>query len=234
MEQQKDVAQQVTDRLALLQEYIAQATNAAARPIASVRLIAVSKTVDEARVQAAFDAGQRVFGENRPQELVRKQDIWPTAEWHLIGQLQTNKVKQVVGKAALIHSVDSEKLLREISLRAAQAGVVQDCLLQANISDEDSKSGVEIEELPALVKVASQLPAVRILGLMGMAAFSDDEKLVRGQFARLRRAAESLKPYETEHIQFHELSMGMSGDFPWAIAEGATWVRVGSAIFGAR
>ena len=234
MEQHNSVTQQVAVQLAHLRAEIAKAATDAGRAPESVRLIAVSKTVDDERVQAAYAAGQQVFGENRPQELVRKQAIWPNADWHLIGQLQTNKVKQVVGKATLIHSVNSEKLLREISLRAVQAGVVQDCLLQANISNEDSKSGAEVNELPALVEVASQLPGIRILGLMGMAALSDNETLVRGQFARLRQAAESLKPYETEHIRFFELSMGMSGDFPWAIAEGATWVRLGSAIFGAR
>jgi PLP dependent protein len=225
---------EVAENLAQIQAQIARAANNAGRDPASVQLIAVSKTVEMPRVHEAYKAGQRLFGENKPQELVRKRPDLPEAEWHLIGNLQTNKVKSIIGQAALIHSIDSPKLLLEISKRAVEANVVQNCLVQLNISDEENKGGLDEENAKLLLAHAAELPNVQILGLMGMAAFTDDAVLIRSQFRRLRTAAMQFMAFQGPNIRMQHLSMGMSGDFEIAIEEGATLVRVGSAIFGAR
>ncbi len=199
------------------------------------RLCAVSKTRPPKQILQLYEQGQRIFGENRPQELRDKQPLLPSdIEWHLIGHLQTNKVKYVVGKTALIHSIDSFKLLKEVNKRAARQGVIQDCLLQVHIAREESKFGfseAEIEEMlsdPAFAK----LEQVRLCGLMGMATFTDDFRQVRKEFAGLRHMLERLrKSHFAEQKHFRELSMGMSNDYRIALEEGSTLVRIGSLLF---
>ena len=224
----------IADHLKTIQGRIATAEAQAGRPEGSVRLIAVSKTKPMSLIQEAFAAGQLDFGENRPQELRDKQPTLPEARWHMIGNLQRNKVKYLMPYIALIHSVDSAKLLREIDKQAAKAEVIVDCLLQLNISEEDAKSGLDETRAKELLLQLDDYPHVHIRGLMGMASFSDDEKLVRSQFKRLAQAFEAFKSLDHPRLSMTELSMGMSGDFEWAIAEGATMVRIGSAIFGER
>lgn len=224
----------IADRLQAVREGIARACQAAGRPSDSVRLVAVSKTQPVAAIQEAVAAGQRAFGENRPQELVTKYAHLPDLEWHQIGQLQTNKVKYLAPFVHLIHVLDSLKLLDEIEKRAAQAGRVLDCLIQLNISNEPQKSGTDEAGAEALVQHLDVCPHVRIRGLMGIAEHTDDLVRVGQQFARLRRFAEHLRTHRHDRLTLDELSMGMTHDYAVAIAEGATLVRIGSAIFGER
>lgn len=202
------------------------------------RLVAVSKTQPVEVLREAYEAGCRRFGENKVQELVAKREaLPPDVEWHLIGHLQTNKVKYVAPFATLIHSVDSLRLLQEINKQAARYGRVQDCLLQLHIAQEETKFGFSYEEAESLLRSdeLSALTNVRLLGLMGMASNVDDEGQIRHEFRGLkqfydRMQRESARP----GVSFRELSMGMSGDWAIAVEEGSTLVRVGSAIFGAR
>ena len=192
-----------------------------------VVLVAASKTVDAARLTDAVCCGCDILGENRVQEFVLKYQDVPEAEWHIIGHLQKNKVKYVVGKVDLIHSVDSFELLQEINSRAEKLGVVQDVLLELNISGEISKYGLTTEKIPDIINKIGELGAVRVRGFMTMAPLTEDKELVRGVF---RRAREIFDKYD----EFDILSMGMSGDYEIAVEEGATMVRVGSSIFGKR
>jgi len=210
-------------RLATVEAQIAAACHAAGRPRDSVELVAVSKTVDPARIAEALRAGQSLFGENYAQDLRDKVPAVPGARWHFIGPLQRNKVKYVVGAAELIHSVDSLALAQAIDERARLLGRKQRVLIQVNVGQEPQKAGVAIAQLPALLEAASQLHAVLIEGLM---CIPPEGQPPRPYFAALRELAQQ------HHLP--RLSMGMSSDFPEAIAEGATLVRVGTAIFGAR
>jgi pyridoxal phosphate enzyme (YggS family) len=203
-----------------------------------VTLVAVSKTHPPEAIQTAYDAGQRIFGENKVQELVAKYEVLPRdIEWHLIGHLQTNKVKYIADFVSFIHAVDSEKLLDEINKRAAKAERVIDVLLQVHIAEEDSKFGFDDAELTAFVSGTGIAlhTHVRIRGLMGMATFTDDREQVRREFKHLKRLFDQLKTsvFVTAN-HFDTLSMGMSGDFDLAIEEGSTMVRIGSTLFGAR
>jgi len=225
---------QIADNLQEIRDKITSAARQAGREENSVQLIAVSKTKPMELIREAFQAGQVDFGENRVQELREKQPLLPEARWHMIGSLQRNKVKYIAPFIHLIHSVDSRRLLVEINKQAAKAGRIIDCLLQLNISNEDAKSGMEEAEVAEILKDIEQFPHIRIQGLMGMAAFVSDEKTIRNQFNRLRMAADVFAGLKHTRIQMRELSMGMSGDFEIAIAEGATMVRVGSAVFGLR
>jgi pyridoxal phosphate enzyme (YggS family) len=224
----------VAQNLASIQVQIAAAARAAGRDPATVRLIAVSKTKPLAAVQEAFAAGQQLFGENKVQEMVEKQPGLPQAQWHLIGHLQTNKVKYIAPFVAMIHSLDSIKLLAEIEKQGAKAGRVVPCLIQVNISDEDQKSGTDAAGATQILQEAAQCAHVRIAGLMGIAELTDDQAKIQGQFRTLRLLRDELRRYEGPNILLNELSMGMTADFALAIAEGATLVRVGSAIFGTR
>ncbi len=206
----------------------------AGRDPSSVRLIAVSKTKPMALIHEAWEAGQVDFGENRPQELRDKQPQLPDAKWHMIGTLQRNKIKYLLPWIHLIHSVDSAKLLEEIDLLANRQGIVVDCLLQLNISEEDTKSGLEEDTTEALLLNIASFPGIRIRGLMGMAALTDDQSVIRQQFRRLRLAKERFSTISHPQLLMTELSMGMSGDFEIAIEEGSTMVRIGSALFGGR
>ncbi len=224
----------IAENLLAVKQKISAAAVAAGRESGAVKLIAVSKTYPVDAVQAAIAAGQVDFGENRVQEVVEKHAALPNVNWHLIGTLQRNKVRQIAGFVHLIHSVDSEKLLEEINRQAELHHRVIDCLLQINISHEEQKSGMDESEADELLARISQFPYVRILGLMGMAAFTDNKSLISSQFQSLTATRERLRIHEGPRVELRELSMGMSGDFELAIAAGATMVRIGSSIFGHR
>ena len=198
----------------------------AGRKKEDVQLICVSKTFPAETIQEACALGETTFGENRPQELRDKFDKVDGATWHLIGHLQTNKVKYVVGKAALIHSVDSIHLAEAINERALKEGIVQDILLEVNISGEESKYGLTIEQIPNIIKEIKTLSALNFKGFMTMAPLDAPEAEIRAIF---KTAHTLFKEYENEGATV--LSMGMSRDFEIAVEEGATHVRVGSAVF---
>jgi pyridoxal phosphate enzyme (YggS family) len=225
----------IAGNLLHINERIRAAAEAAGRDPASVRLVAVSKTRPVADIVAAFQAGQRLFGENYIQELVPKlADVTDPVEWHVIGHLQSNKVKYIAGQVALIHSVDRISLAQEIDRQWGKLRKVCDILIQVNISGEGSKSGTTGAGALQLVRECALLPHVRVMGLMTMPPIFDDPEAARPYFAELRRLAESVTAEGIAGVEMKELSMGMSGDFEAAIAEGATLVRVGTAIFGSR
>ncbi len=205
----------------------------------TVKLIAVSKTHPVAAVQEAYDGGQRIFGENKVQEMAEKYDLLPKdIQWHLIGHLQTNKVKYIAPFVAMIHSIDSIKLLKEVDKRAKQNDRVIDCLLQVYIADEETKFGLlpsETRELLVSDEFAT-LKNVRIVGLMAMATFTEDLSQIELEFASLKKLFEELSSSieHSEQWQPKEISMGMSSDYELAIKHGSTLVRIGSSIFGAR
>lgn len=225
---------QIAENLQEIKQQIAKAALEAGREENAVELIAVSKTKPMALIHEAYEAGQRDFGENRVQELREKYPELPDARWHMIGSLQRNKVKYIAPFIHLIHSVDSRRLLVEINKQGEKCERVISCLLQMNISNEEAKSGMEEEEVQQILTEIDQFPFVRIQGLMGMAAFVQDEETIRNQFNRLRMAALVFGKIKHDRIDMRELSMGMSGDFQIAIGEGATLVRIGSAVFGSR
>ena len=201
----------------------------------SVKLLAVSKFHPIEALQEAYDAGQRAFGESRPQELKQKQAVLPKdIEWHMIGHLQTNKIKYIAPYVHLIESLDSERLAESIDKEAVKCGRTIDCLLEIHITAEESKSGWDYAELLAFVREGGfeRLPNIRVRGVMGMATFTDDESVVRADFQRLAACKAELAQYFGD--EFDTLSMGMSDDYPIAIEYGSTEVRIGSTIFGAR
>jgi pyridoxal phosphate enzyme (YggS family) len=214
-------------------EKLAAAAAAAGRSPDSVRLIPASKTVPPERLRAFFDAGQTVFGENRIQEARAKIPLLPSScRWHFIGGLQRNKVRDAVAWFDLIHSVDSLALLEEIDLKARAAGKVQQVLIEVNVAGESSKHGCPPGETGALIARAQDLAAVEVLGLMTVAPYHDDPGLARPSFARLRGLRDQLEAAQGWRLP--ELSMGMTHDYAAAVAEGATMVRIGSGLFGAR
>lgn len=203
-----------------------------------VKLVAVSKTKPVEAIEEAYNAGQRVFGENRAQELAEKYEVLPKdIAWHLIGHLQTNKVKYVSGFVTMIHGVESLKLLEAIDKEAKKHNRVISCLLQFHVAQEETKFGLDMEEAKALLESESyaNMRNVRIEGVMGMATNTENLVQVREEFRRLKGIFEELKQrYFADKPEFKELSMGMSGDYKIAVEEGSTMVRVGSSIFGAR
>ncbi|MBP5326607.1 MAG: YggS family pyridoxal phosphate-dependent enzyme [Bacteroidales bacterium] len=202
------------------------------------RLIAVSKTKPVELLQEAYDAGQRLFGENKALEMRDKHAVLPQdIQWHFIGHLQTNKVKYIAPFVTLIHSIDSLQLLEVVNKEALKNNRVIDCLLQFHIASEETKFGLDMSEADALLNSPEykSMNNVRFCGVMGMATNTDDMTLVRHEFANLRNIFEDLKRrYFEGQDHFREISMGMSHDYPIAIEEGATLVRVGSSIFGPR
>ena len=195
-----------------------------------VTLVAVSKTRQNSAIIEAYQLGQRIFGENKVQELVQKYEKLPKdIYWHMIGHLQTNKVKFIAPFISLIHGVDSVKLLKEINKKAKQNNRVIDCLLQVHIATESTKFGFDISEVNEAVNTANEYQNIRIVGLMGMATFTDNKQQVIQEFSSLKIVFDTVK---NEHIT--TLSMGMSGDYQLAIEQGSNMVRVGSAIFGHR
>ena len=196
-----------------------------------VTLVAVSKTKPIEDIQLLYEAGQRDFGENYVQELCDKQAKLPTdIRWHFIGHLQSNKVKYIAPFVHLIHGVDSESLLKEIDKQARKNNRVIDCLLQMHIAQEETKYGLDATELTELFPKLPNYPNAHVVGLMGMASFSEDKKLVRSEFNTLAQAFQTLQTFQTAQT----LSMGMSGDYPIAIEAGSNMVRIGSLLFGAR
>ena len=204
----------------------------------NVTLIAVSKTKPVSDLQEAYDAGQRIFGENKALEMRDKHQVLPDdIQWHFIGHLQTNKIKYIAPFVTLIHAIDSLSLLEAVNKEAVKNNRVIDCLLQFHIAQEDTKFGLDMEEAKALLESDSfkDLKNVNIVGVMGMATFTDDSAQVRNEFKNLKNIFDTLKEnYFADKDSFKEISMGMSDDYPIAIEEGATMVRVGSKIFGAR
>lgn len=200
------------------------------------QLIAVSKTQPLPALWEAYEAGQRLFGENKVQEMVAKYEALPKdIEWHLLGHLQTNKVKYIAPFVSLIHSVDSLKLLLEIDKQGKKSKRIISCLLQIHIAQEETKFGLNEVELLDLVKQASPLSNVRIIGLMGMASLTENNQQIRQEFQHLKKLFDTLKGMElSTNIHMTELSMGMSSDYSIALQEGSTMVRIGTAIFGNR
>ncbi len=232
------MAYEYIDRnLQSLKTRIEAACAACGRNPEDVRLIAVSKTNPVEAVRAMRALKQLDFGENKVQELVPKMEALEADKdivWHMIGTLQSNKIKYIADRVDWIHSVPKLKALKEINKRAGQAGRIINVLIQVNISDENQKSGCEPDDLPALLEVADSMANLKVRGLMGMASFTDDEAIVRPQFRLLREllVQEQKKGYQNHVLT--ELSMGMTNDLEIAVQEGATMLRIGTALFGAR
>lgn len=200
-----------------------------------VLLVAVTKLHSPEEINEAIDAGITDIGENKVQEIMDKYESVKPVRWHLIGHLQTNKVKYIIDKVSMIHSVDSMKLAKEINKRAAQHDLVMDILIQVNSAEEDSKFGITTEETDAMIEeIAKECPNIRIRGLMCIAPFAEDTNEVRGYFAEVKQIYDKYKDVKSDHIDFRYLSMGMSHDFETAIEEGSNLIRVGTAIFGYR
>jgi len=225
----EQIVQQFKKNLSIVRQRIADAAQRSGRLPEDVQLVAVSKYVDAAMTELLIEAGADVLGENRPQALDEKYQTikGDNVKWHLIGHLQRNKVKKVLPQAALIHSVDSIRLIDAIDKSAADQGIVAEVLLEVNVSGESAKHGFPPEEIAAALDHANSLAAIKVTGLMCMAGLASDSSDVRSEFARLR----SLRDQSDGSTHLVHLSMGMSSDFEIAIEEGATLVRVGSTLF---
>ncbi len=204
-----------------------------------VTLVAVSKTKPVADLMEAYNAGQRIFGENKIQEMTDKWEVMPKdIEWHMIGHVQTNKVKYMAPYVSLIHGVDSLKLLQEINKQAAKNNRVIDCLLQVYIAEEESKFGLDEQELEEILKQVqnekNEFKNIRIVGLMGMATFTENQNQIEKEFKHLKTIFDKTNELSIINYQLSILSMGMSGDYQLAISCGSTMVRIGSSIFGSR
>jgi PLP dependent protein len=226
----------VAERVHVVLSKMRQAAEKAGRPSDSIRLVAATKTVPAARVQEGLDAGLTLFGENRLQEARLKIAALKEtpARWHFIGHLQRRKVKSVIGVFDLVHSVDSLELAEEINRRAAEAGSRQDVLLEVNIGNEPTKTGFRTEDVVGCIPAMSKLQHLSIHGLMTIPPLTSDPEQARPYFSQLRQLAARIADLGVPSVSMHELSMGMSNDYEVAIEEGATLVRVGTAIFGAR
>lgn len=220
----------------LIKDRIQRCCESCGRDPEEVQLVAVSKTKPVSDIQEALTCGQLHFGENRMRELEEKMEEieHPDVSWHMIGNLQTNKIKYIADRVNWIHSVEKKKYLKEINKRAGQSDRVINCLIQVNISGEDQKGGVEPDQLPELLGYAADLDYVRVKGLMGMARFVDDPEDVRDEFRLLKKLFDDHQDYNKGSVDLVHLSMGMTNDMEVAIEEGATMVRIGSAIFGER
>ena len=225
----------VSENFKIVMDRIVSAAKRAGRDPSSVRLVVVTKTIDRDRIREAVASGAAILGENRVQEAKEKiEALGKVAGWHLIGHLQTNKAKYAVKLFDLIHSVDNLELAAEIDRQAAKIGKMQDILIEVNIAGEASKAGMAVKGAPALVREAARLKNISIQGLMTMPPYSETPEDSRPYFTVLRELAETIDKGNIPNVSMQELSMGMSGDFEVAIEEGATLVRVGTAIFGAR
>lgn len=204
----------------------------------TVKLVAVSKFNPSESILEAYNAGQRIFAESRPQELLQKVQLLPKdIQWHFIGHLQTNKLKMVLPYVSLIHSIDSAKLLNEVNKYAVSHNLKVNCLLEYHIAQEESKQGFSREEIEQIMinNAAQPMEGVNICGLMGMASFVDNQTQIEQEFGELRSLFNYLREkYISTHPNFNELSMGMSGDYKIAVSLGSTMVRIGTSIFGAR
>ncbi len=205
----------------------------------NVTLVAVSKTKPVSDLMEAYEAGQRIFGENKIQEMSEKWEVMPKdIQWHMIGHVQTNKVKYMAPFVSLIHGVDSLKLVQEINKQAQKNNRIIDCLLQVYIAEEESKFGLDEKELNEIFEFVqdakNEMNHIRIVGLMGMATFTNNETQVKKEFSRLKTIFDSYSNLNTKNCKLNTLSMGMSGDYQLAIECGSTMVRIGSSIFGNR
>lgn len=225
----------IRENLDMVTGNIKSACQKAGREPGDVTLIAVSKTKPVSAIREAYEHGIREFGENKVQELVEKQEALPKdIRWHMIGHLQRNKVKYIVDKAALIHSVDSVRLAEEISREAVKKQITVSILIEVNIAGEDTKFGAAPEETEALVREIAQLPEIHIEGLMTIAPYVDDAEENRQYFSRLKQLSVDIKRKNIDNVSMNVLSMGMTGDYMVAVEEGASYVRVGTGIFGER
>ena len=222
----------IADNIAEIRNNIALARQKSPHPDQDVTLVAVTKMHSAEEIQEVLAAGQTLLGENRVQELLDKYDaVGDAATWHIIGHLQSNKVKYITEKVAMIHSLESESLANELSSRMQALGKTMDCLVQVNIADEESKFGLERDEVLPFIKRVSQLPGIHIKGLMHIAPYFEDPEDVRPIFREMYRLFEELKALELPGVDMEILSMGMSHDYHVAIEEGANMIRVGSSIF---
>lgn len=223
------------ENYSIVRENILKACEKAGRDPESVKLIAVSKTKPAEDIEEIYSLGQRDFGENKVQELSQKIEILPDdIKWHLIGHLQHNKVKYIIGKTELIHSVDSERLALTVSKEAVKHNVTADVLIEVNVAGEESKFGVTTDETIELIEKISKLPGIHICGLMTIAPFVADPEENRPVFRKLRELSVDIADKKIDNVTMSVLSMGMTNDYIVAIEEGATLVRVGTAIFGER
>ncbi len=234
-QRQEEKHMEIRENLRKIEEQIGEACRRVGRDEREVTLVAVSKTKPVDMLKSAYEAGARQFGENKVQELVSKIPQMPSdAKWHMIGHLQTNKVRQVTGKTALIHSADSIRLVREIEKESARQELVTDILLEVNAAREESKFGFFLEEVEEALCEIKNFPHVKVRGLMTIAPFVSCAEDNRGVFRKLYQFYVDIKSKNIDNVTMDILSMGMTGDFQVAIEEGATMVRVGTGIFGAR
>lgn len=225
----------IRENLSIVERTVAASCEKAGRRREEVTLIAVSKTKPLPDLQEAYEAGARDFGENKVQELVDKIPALPSdIRWHMIGHLQRNKVKYIVGKVSMIHSVDSLRLAEEISKEAVRKDTEVDILIEVNAAGEESKYGVTLEEAPELVGQIALLPGIHIRGLMTIAPFTENPEENRPFFRKLKQLSVDIERKNIDNVSMAVLSMGMTGDYTVAIEEGATCVRVGTGIFGER
>ena len=225
----------LADNLATVQKNIEQACLKAGRDPKEVTLVAVSKTKPVEMLQEAYDAGARVFGENKVQEIMDKYDRLPSdIQWHMIGHLQRNKVKYIIDKVAMIHSVDSVRLAQTIEQEAAKKDLCMPVLIEVNVAEEDSKFGLKTSEVLPFIEEIASYPHLKVMGLMTIAPFVEDPEENRPIFARLRKLSVDIAKKNVDNMTMSILSMVMTNDYQVAIEEGATMVRVGTGIFGAR
>lgn len=225
----------IAENLAEVEEKIAKACSRAGRERSEVTLISVSKTKPVEMLQEAYEAGSRDFGENKPQEIKEKYPQLPNdIRWHMIGHLQRNKIKYIIDKVCMIHSVDSVRLAEAIDEEAKRHNLVMPILVEVNVAEEESKFGLRLEETEDFIRQISKLSNIRVNGLMTIAPFTENAEDNRIYFRRLRNLYVDIKEKNIDNVNMCDLSMGMTGDYEVAVEEGATMVRVGTGIFGAR
>jgi len=224
----------IAEKIGFIRENIIKARQDSPYAAANITIMAVTKTVKPPRMAEALTAGLDCFGENKVQELLDKYDSFPEVQWHFIGHLQTNKVKYIIDKVAMIHSLDRESLAQEIEKQAAKTGRVVPCLLEVNIAEEDTKFGLKEAETEAFLRALAAYPHIAVKGLMTIAPYVEDMEENRPVFRRLRQLRDELAALNLPYADMRELSMGMTGDYMVAASEGATFVRIGTGIFGMR
>lgn len=225
----------LADNLALVQKKIADACITSGRKLEEVTLVAVSKTKPVELLMEAYNAGARVFGENKVQEIVDKYDKMPSdVKWHMIGHLQRNKVKYIIDKVAMIHSVDSVRLAETIEQEAAKKDICMPVLIEVNVAEEESKFGLSVDEVMPFAEEIAKYPHLKVMGLMTIAPFVENPEENREVFRKLKKLSVDIEAKNINNITMNVLSMGMTGDYEVAVTEGATMVRVGTGIFGER
>lgn len=225
----------IKENLEEVEARITRACERSGRERSEVTLISVSKTKPVEMLQEAYDAGSRDFGENKPQEIREKYPQLPTdIRWHMIGHLQRNKIKYIIDKVCMIHSVDSIRLAEAIDEEAKKHWIVMPVLIEVNVAEEESKFGVHLDEVESLIRQISELSNIQVQGLMTIAPFTENAEDNRIYFRKLRNLYVDIKDKNIDNVNMCNLSMGMTGDYEVAVEEGATMVRVGTGIFGAR